>query len=58
MLETGSPAPSLPPSTPIQVWQGQRSPNMGPLGKRKSKEGRSILGKLCGGNGEKEGPGV
>lgn len=31
---------SLPPSTPIQVWQGQRSPDMGPLGKRKSKEGQ------------------
>lgn len=30
---------------------------MGPLGKRKSKEGTSVLGKLCGGNGERKGLG-
>ena len=29
---------SLPPSTPIQVWQGQRSPNMGPLGKGRARK--------------------
>lgn len=60
MLETGSPAASLPSSlppslNPIQVWQGQRNPNMGPLQKRQNEEGASVLGRVCCGNGQKEG---
>lgn len=55
MLETGSPAPSL-PQLPFRFGRVKK-PRYGTPGEKERQGRPRVLGKLCGDNGEKEGPG-